>query len=60
MDPNETLAGLREALNRYHEAPDEAAEAEAAEDAAVAAEALDAWLSRGGFLPAAWGNAEAC
>ncbi len=47
MDPNTTLARLREL----------AAAADDVEEAAELAEAfhaLDEWLSRGGFLPADW------
>jgi hypothetical protein len=67
MDPNETLKQLRsnvaaalQLADDYEKDPD-AASAEDAEDAiglldviAQQVEALDQWLTRGGFLPAAW------
>lgn len=49
MDPNETLRRLRELAERELNAPDP--------DNADWAEwfqALDEWISRGGFLPDAW------
>ncbi len=57
MDPNTTLANLRKATAAYFaaiEAENTEAAAEAAEDLAVAAEALDTWLSRGGSVPRGW------
>lgn len=62
VDPDTALANLRNALTRYRAAqgwdfPDSAEAAEAgsaADDLADAAEALDGWLTGGGFLPAAW------
>lgn len=59
MDPNEALRALREALGRMAEARTSYEVSEHAVEAAEAAEALDSWLSRGGFLPAAWGEAQA-
>jgi hypothetical protein len=50
MDPNEALIKAREALKRYCVSGDEAE----ASDLADAFEALDTWLSKGGFLPDAW------
>lgn len=54
MDPNETLRLLRLTIAqmRVDENPD-IRKAHAAEVAEYF-EALDEWLSRGGFLPAAW------
>lgn len=56
MDPNAALAKAREALVRFEEAYREQTTEEiiAAEDLADAFEALDGWLSRGGFLPEGW------
>lgn len=66
MDPNETLRMVRnyvERINRLRDAATEsdlrtALESESTEEMAFAiaeyAEALDEWLSRGGFLPEAW------
>lgn len=51
MDPNEALKLARAAVQDYrdnHPAND------AADALAEAFEALDGWLSKGGFLPAAW------
>ena len=67
MDPNETLRVLRRALQDYGET-DAAApiDAEVADELYVAANALDTWLSRGGFLPQDWapnsstGNCPCC
>ena len=56
MDPNVTLAELREMVARWNQATqvgDPAAKAYA-EYAADAADRLDQWLSKGGFLPDAW------
>ena len=51
MDPNETLAQMRAAIETFW-ATD--GSTESADDVAVYAAALDQWLSRGGFLPTAW------
>jgi hypothetical protein len=48
MDPNETLRELRRILRAG------AWDAADAERVRELIEALDAWLSRGGFLPDAW------
>lgn len=45
MDPNATLAAIREITGRDEHADPELAEL---------VDALDQWLSKGGFLPAAW------
>jgi acyl-CoA reductase-like NAD-dependent aldehyde dehydrogenase len=57
MDPNETLRVLREAVAYWQDMPSNASDAwrrEVADAMAEHAEALDAWLTRGGFLPDAW------
>lgn len=57
MDPNETLRVLREAVEKWQDMPtntDPAWRREVGDAMAEHAEALDAWLTRGGFLPDAW------
>lgn len=63
MDPNEALKNARAALAALRtrlddgEEPTSDTDAEVADhagDLADAFEALDGWLSKGGFLPAAW------
>lgn len=57
MDPNEALNRLRHALLDYRLAQDQENSMDAqthAEDIADAAEVLDEWLSKGGFLPTSW------
>ena len=55
MDPNAALEALRDAMRRYSAEDDEGHDRYvAATEAAEAAEALDEWLSNGGFLPSAW------
>jgi len=56
MDPNEALKNLREALRGWHANGNEweSADDPMSEQLVDAAEALDEWLSKGGFLPAAW------
>lgn len=57
MDPNATLAELRTLVRAILTAP----ESDASDDADSMAEhfqALDQWLSRGGFRPADWTTAE--
>lgn len=49
MDPDETLKSARAAAERVHASSDDAAI-----ELAEAFEALDGWLSKGGFLPADW------
>jgi hypothetical protein len=55
MDPDEALRNMRDALKRVQES---SSDAEAAAELADAAEALDGWLSRGGFLPQDWAGAK--
>lgn len=52
MDPDKALAELREALQELANDPD------AWEDVIEKFEALDGWLSKGGFLPKAWREAK--
>jgi hypothetical protein len=58
LDPDATLAALRDAVHDYLAAsgdpPDSEEMADAAEAAIAALIALDSWLSMGGFLPTAW------
>ena len=60
MDPNENLAKQRELqkwLNEYDEPFDRDDDEEYVEklvDLAILVEAMDEWLSKGGFLPDAW------
>jgi hypothetical protein len=61
MDPNEALKYAREALEEYRISQggfDNAGErSDAADSLSSAFEALDGWLSKGGFLPEAWADA---
>ena len=54
MDPNATLAQIREALTTYRANLYSKAGREALQDLAELVEALDGWLSGGGFLPNEW------
>jgi len=54
MDPNETLASIRNARDDYNMASSIGQQDDAAERVIEHFEALDSWLSRGGFLPDAW------
>jgi len=58
MDPNETLRDIRELVTAWHEADLHSVEREVSEDLVGRIDALDAWLTSGGFLPEAW-NREA-
>lgn len=62
MDPNAALANLRTAVADFRAAANTSVAEdpvdEAAHGLADAAEALDGWLSGGGFLPEAWKPAE--
>lgn len=54
MDPTAALHDLREAIHDA-ENPDQYTDREVAiEQVAASFEALDTWLSNGGFLPAEW------
>ena len=55
MDPNAALRELRAAIADFN-TPDRGEEgnADAADRVVTYAEALDGWLSAGGFLPDAW------
>lgn len=49
MDPDAALSNLRNAIKQFH-----GGDRSAADRLAEAAEALDGWMSRGGFPPKAW------
>ncbi len=53
MDPNETLRALRELVEQVHN-DDEGDVNDQLEDFAGYFEALDGWISKGGFLPREW------
>jgi len=53
MDPNATLAELRRLVEEYW---DEGESAGLSHRFADCVDALDSWVSRGGFLPDAWGG----
>lgn len=53
MDPNDALELIREALDRLRD-PEESDWNDAAITLAELVEALDEWLSKGGFMPAPW------
>lgn len=57
MDPNQTLKDLRAAVtdyNMYERDSDPNGMGIAADDIVQYIEALDTWLSEGGFWPSAW------
>ena len=57
MNPDQTLADLRDLVTRVHNSlytPNDLHGMGAAEDFAELFEALDNWISRGGFLPECW------
>lgn len=54
MDPNEALRRLRDAITQFRETTLEVNRLDAAHYMAEYADALDGWLSHGGFLPDAW------
>ena len=54
MDPDETLRQLRAAVTAYRYATSIAAATDAADRLAEHADALDHWLTTGGFLPSEW------
>lgn len=53
MDPNRVLKQLRQSLIEV-EFEEGEARLSALEDVALCADALDAWMSGGGFLPEPW------
>jgi hypothetical protein len=53
VDPDEALKKVREAL-KYYRAMKAERNDEPGDDIADAFEALDQWLSKGGFLPDDW------
>lgn len=54
MDPNETLSLIRARSTDILEGAEDISKEEAADELAELALALDAWLNKGGFLPAEW------
>lgn len=58
MDPEEALKNAREALDVLRGSVDNNELEAASADLADAFEALDGWLSKGGFLPTAWASPE--
>lgn len=59
MDPNTTLDAFREAMKDARRAAEEDsndAEIQALQDAIGYAEALDEWMTNGGFAPGEWGG----
>lgn len=54
MDPNTALAQLRQASEWMERYTDEAVDKALIDDIMLSFEALDDWLSRGGFLPDDW------
>jgi hypothetical protein len=59
MDPDVTLATMREAIVTYTQSEAGTPAHDLAGDRAVeAAMALDVWLSKGGFPPRAWQSKE--
>lgn len=54
MDPNETLQRLREAVEKYQESTEVEDALSILAELVDEFEALDGWLSKGGFLPEAW------
>jgi hypothetical protein len=57
MDPNETLRMLRLTIKQMRADDNELIRKAHADEIAEYVEALDEWLSRGGFLPSAWARA---
>ena len=58
MDPNETLRMLRLAIRQARQSDEDRMVTlrESLESVCEFAEALDDWLTRGGFLPDVWGE----
>lgn len=59
MDPNETLKRLRAlTMNVLGQAENGLDDPDSCFELAECAQALDEWISKGGFLPAAWSREE--
>lgn len=56
MDPEEVYTHMKQSLLLMNEAESDAAFMSSAADLGAAVEALDSWLSRGGFPPKAWNH----
>jgi hypothetical protein len=54
MDPDEALWQLRSSITEYRNAAGQAQALGAADRVVDHADALDRWLTGGGFAPAAW------
>lgn len=54
MDPNATLAEMRRLVGRMLDDESEHVDSGDAVRLAALLEALDGWITGGGFLPAAW------
>lgn len=54
MDPTQALADARQALDDYRHSGAAVLAITAADKLSAAFDALDGWLSNGGFLPAQW------
>jgi hypothetical protein len=54
MDPDKVLADLRELVADWSDDDGTDAQLDKAESVVETFRTLDEWLSRGGFLPAAW------
>jgi hypothetical protein len=56
MDPDSTLAALRDLISRLRSAATTDTKADLADELADTVDDLDGWLTRGGFLPRAWAD----
>lgn len=54
MNPNATLAAIRQGLDKFVAADDPADIVEDLASLAEAVDSLDTWLTNGGFLPTTW------
>ena len=54
MDPDACLAEIRALVKEVQEAPTLQGQGYYAADLAERVDALDEWLTKGGFVPAAW------
>lgn len=54
MDPTETLRLLRLTIKQYHVDDDPDVKAAHADEITEYVEALDGWMTSGGFLPNQW------